>query len=265
MIQLQSIRLADAEHPDAYPFNIPLIRALGTLAFETEVTFLVGENGSGKSTLIEAIGLAAQLPIIGGEDARKDLTLAPVRALGRALKMAWQGRTRRGFLFRAEDFFRFARRMHETIEEMETLKREYAERFKDRPTAYGLTVGSMAGQAAEVESRYGRDLHENSHGESFLKFFQARFVPGGLYLMDEPEASLSPQRQLALLALMREMVEQDSQFIVATHAPILMAYPGATLLDIDSAPPRKADFDDLEHVSLTRAFLENPAAFLRHL
>ena len=101
--------------------------------------------------------------------------------------------------------------------------------------------------------------------ESFLTLFQARFVPGGLYLLDEPEAALSPLRQLGFLSMLKEMLAQDAQFIIATHSPILMAYPKATILSFDHAPLQPVSYDDLEHVTLTRDFLNNPAAFLRHL
>ncbi|MBD2776115.1 AAA family ATPase [Iningainema tapete] len=105
----------------------------------------------------------------------------------------------------------------------------------------------------------------NSHGESFLKLFQSRFVLGGLYLLDEPEAPLSPLRQLSFLSLLKDMVNQDSQFIIATHSPIIMAFPEATILSFDTNPPKEVAYDELEHVSLTKAFLNNPQSFLRHL
>ena len=98
-----------------------------------------------------------------------------------------------------------------------------------------------------------------------MKLFQSRFVPGGLYLMDEPEAPLSPQRQLALLSMLKEMVGENAQFIIATHSPILMAYPDAAIFSFDSHPVREVSYEDVEHVSLTRAFLNNPGSFLRHL
>jgi predicted ATPase len=113
--------------------------------------------------------------------------------------------------------------------------------------------------------RYGENLDANSHGESFLKIFQSRFVAGGLYLLDEPEAPLSPQRQLALMSMLKEMVDQEAQFIIATHSPILMAFPGARILNFDNHPVMEAHYDDVEHVSLTRAFLNNPQSFLRRL
>ena len=116
-----------------------------------------------------------------------------------------------------------------------------------------------------MERRYGDGLDSQSHGESFLALFQSRFVPGGLYLLDEPEAPLSPLHQLSLLAAIKAMVEQDAQFVIATHSPIVMAYPGATILNFDTTPVSPVGYDDLEHVNLMRDFLNGPEAFLRHL
>ena len=116
-----------------------------------------------------------------------------------------------------------------------------------------------------MQSRYGEGLDTQSHGESFLALFQARFVPGGLYLLDEPEAPLSPLRQLALLSAIKEMVGQDAQFIIATHSPILMAYPGAVILSFDQTPIGAVSYQSLEHVNLMRDFLNDPQAYLRHL
>ena len=118
---------------------------------------------------------------------------------------------------------------------------------------------------SRLVKKYGENLDANSHGESFLKLFQSRFVPGGLYLLDEPEAPLSPQRQLALLSMLKEMVSEDAQFIIATHSPILMAFPEAVILSFDTHPIKEVKWEEIEHVSLTRAFLNNPSSFLRHL
>jgi len=123
----------------------------------------------------------------------------------------------------------------------------------------------VRGQRRALANRYGEDADARSHGESFLQLFQSRFVPGGLYLLDEPEAPLSPQRQLALLAMLKGMAAQDSQFVVATHSPILMALPGADILSFDQPPVRRIAYEEVEQVSLTRDFLNNPEAFLRHL
>lgn len=116
-----------------------------------------------------------------------------------------------------------------------------------------------------LRARYGEGLDAQSHGESFLALFQARFVPDGLYLLDEPEAPLSPLRQVGFLSLLKEMVAKEAQFVIATHSPILMAYPGATILSFDGGEVRSVAWGDLEHVTITRSFLNAPEAYLQHL
>jgi len=128
-----------------------------------------------------------------------------------------------------------------------------------------LAQGSAEAQRRAVIEKYGEDAAAASHGESFLRLLQARFVPGGLYLLDEPEAPLSPIRQLAFMSRLKEMVAQNAQFLFATHSPLLMAFPGATILSLDHLPIRSAQYHELEHVTLTRDFLNNPEAFLRRL
>jgi predicted ATPase len=264
MIHLQAISLKPAARKQTnFPFNLPLIKNFAELSFTAPVTFFVGENGSGKSTLLEAMAAGANLAAIGGDDIARDETLRHARSLGKQLKFTWRSKTHRGFFLRAEDFFNFARRLQTTMRELEKI----ADDFEDEYSGYalGLAKGSVLGQRQQLIERYGRDLDANSHGESFLKLFQARFVPGGLYLMDEPEAPLSPQRQLALLAMLKEMVAREAQFIIATHSPLLMAFPNAQIFSFDQPPVRAVAYDDVEHVALTRAFLNNPHAFLRHL
>src|SRR5437867_12644161 len=123
----------------------------------------------------------------------------------------------------------------------------------------------MRSSLADMERRYGIDLDANSHGQSFLRLFKSRFVPGGLYLLDEPEAPLSPQSQLALMAMMTDMVAEDGQFIIATHSPILLAFPGARIYSFDAPPVRQVEYELLEHEALTREFLNSPERFLRHV
>jgi len=261
MIHLQSISLKPAaKKRTEFPFSLPLIKKLDQIEFQSPMTFFVGENGSGKSTLIEAIGAGANLPTVGGEDIERDKTLGHARALGKQLKFIWRGKTHRGFFLRAEDFFNFARRLQTMVTELQEMADSFEQEY-----GQGLASQSARGQRQALINRYGENLDANSHGESFLKLFQSRFVPGGMYLLDEPEAPLSPQRQLALLSMLKEMVEQESQFIIATHSPILMAYPEARILCFDNHTVREVAYDDVEHVSLTRAFLNNPKSFLRHL
>ncbi|MGH7471290.1 MAG: AAA family ATPase [Longimicrobiales bacterium] len=249
-----------------FPFSVPAIRTLGTLDLSASVTFFVGENGSGKSTLLEGIAAAAHLPTVGSAEIGEDATLGLQRRLASAFRLTWETRTHRGFFLRAEDFFGFARRIAQ-------LRAELKQRVADVDTEFraasdyvkGLAAGPAAGSLAELTRRYGSDLDARSHGESFLKLFEARMVPGGLYLLDEPEAALSPQNQLLLLALLLQMVQQDSQFIIATHSPMLLAFPEARIYDFDREPIAEVKWEELEHVTLTRAFLENPERFLRRL
>ncbi|MCG3159610.1 MAG: Chromosome partition protein Smc [Acidobacteria bacterium] len=264
MIHLQSVNLKPAaKRQSGFPFNLPLVRKLDQIEFHSPVTFFVGENGSGKSTLLEAIGAGVKLATVGGDDVERDQTLQYARALGKQMKFVWRDKTHRGFFLRAEDFFNFARRLQTMTRELQ----EIADSFDDEYSGYalGLAKGAAMGQRQALIERYGEDLDANSHGESFLKLFQSRFTPGGLYLLDEPEAPLSPQRLLALMAMLKEMVAQNAQFIIATHSPILMAFPGARILSFDDHPVREVAYDDVEHVSLTRAFLSNPQSFLRRL
>jgi len=258
-----------AAEPDAeFPFSVPAVRMLTELDVSAPVTFFVGENGSGKSTLLEGIAAAAGLPAVGSDDLPSDQTLAAQRRLAAALRLAWRRRTARGFFLRAEDFFGFTKRLSreraELLHRLRELEAEYRE--QDRSAyALGLAQGPVHASLAGMESRYGVDLDANSHGQSFLKLFQARFVPGGLYLLDEPEAPLSPQSQLALLALLHDMVGQGAQFVIATHSPILLAFPGARIYSFDRTPIERVEYADLEHVTLTRDFLNDPGQFLRYL
>jgi predicted ATPase len=249
-----------------FPFSVPVIRELRPLSFDAPVTFLVGENGSGKSTLLEAIAAAAHVPSVGSESVDRDETLAAQRVLAKALKLVWNRRATRGFFLRAEDFFGFTKALSKLRAELTARLAEIDEEYRDRSDwSKGLAKGPVAGSLADMERRYGIDLDANSHGQSFLKLFQSRFVPGGLYLLDEPEAPLSPQSQLALLAMMRDMVAQDAQFIVATHSPILLGFPDAVIYSCDSVPIARAEYEELEHVVLTRDFLNGRERFLRYL
>ena len=258
MIFLKRIALEGEVDAGSYPFSVAALSSFSGLDFTTPVTFFVGENGSGKSTLLEAIALRAKLPPATGTPLEYDETLGPVSPLALALRLGWQPRTRYGFFLRAEDFFNFASGMRRRAESMD----EMAERFDDDPRVRAY----MFAQKQAITSRYGEDLHAVSHGEGFLKFFQSRCVPGGLYLIDEPEAALSPQRQLAFLSLVKTLVEEgEAQFIIATHSPLLLAYPGARILSFDDGTLLEAAYEELPHVTLTKNFLDNPGRYLRQL
>lgn len=262
-IVLREINLREA---DTFPFTLEIIRSLRELRFDSPVTFFVGENGSGKSTLLEAIACAIESVTVGSESVKTDRSLAPIRKLARYFRLAWTKRTRKGFFLRAEDFFGYAKTMRQTREELEQDLSNVEGEYKDR-SKYAADLARMPyqGQLAAIQNRYGKDLDQYSHGESFLTLFQARFVPGGLYLLDEPEAALSSMRQLTFLAALKQMVQEDSQFIIATHSPILLAFPNAQILQFANGRIHEVKYNQLEHVQLTKDFLNNPDSFLRHL
>jgi predicted ATPase len=203
---------------------------------------------------------------VGSESVKTDPSLAHVRSLSDHLRLTWTKRTHKGFFLRAEDFFGYAKQMAQTRRELEDdlnrVDSEYAGRSK---LAKDLAKLPHANELHAIKKRYGEGLDMRSHGESFLALFQSRFVPNGLYLLDEPEAPLSPIRQLAFLSALKQMIAEDSQFIIATHSPIIMAFPDAEILSFDNGEIRKVNYDDLEHVTLTRAFLNDPEAYLRYL
>lgn len=268
MIHLQSLtpRPFLESELDEFPFTVPVVRSLSEIKFTTPVTFFVGENGSGKSTVMETLACAVESITVGSESVKTDKTLAPIRKLAKYFKLTWTKRTHKGFFLRAEDFFGYARSMRETREELEEEYNNVERDYKGRSEyAKDLARLPYAGQLAAMKNRYGKDLDNFSHGEAFLTLFQARFVPGGLYLLDEPEAALSPSRQLSFLAALKQMVEQEAQFIIATHSPILLAFPGAQILQFSEGTIREVKYNELEHVNLTRDFLANPESFLRHL
>jgi predicted ATPase len=230
------------------------------------VTFFVGENGSGKSTLLEAIAFAAGSITAGSDGVDTDETLVSVRKLGKALKLSWKKRTHKGFFLRAEDYLGYAKRMAKIREGLEQDLKDIDAEYEGRSDyARGLAKMPFMRELHEMKQQYGKDLDNYSHGESFFTFFRARFAPDGLYLLDEPETPLSPLRQLAFISMIKQMVGENAQFIIATHSPILMAFPGAAIYSFDQPPVRPIAYDQLEHVTITRDFLNNPDQFLRHL
>ena len=249
-----------------FPFNIPVVHTLERLELTRPVTILVGENGTGKSTVIEAIATLANLPTIGSVDAGNDDSLEHAHRLAKHLKLVWNRKTQRGFFLRAEDFFNYCHRTRSMKAEAQKSLESIDEDFANRSNlAKVLARSPHIRTISEMDAAYGQGLDASSHGESFMRLFEARLVPNGLYILDEPEAPLSPTRQLALLSLVKAMVSEGCQFIIATHSPIIMAIPGALLLSMDFSPPKEVEFEELEHVQLFRSFLSDPQRFLQHL
>ena len=261
-----TVREFNTQDVDSFPFNLELVKSLRGIEFSSPVTFFVGENGSGKSTMLETLACAIESITVGSESVRTDKSLAPLRKLAQYFRLSWQKRTRKGFFLRAEDFFGYAKKMRQTQdefqEELNTVKHEY----KDR-SQFAAALASMPynNELAAIQRRYGDKLDQSSHGESFMALFQARFVPDGLYLLDEPEAALSPTRQLTFISALKQMVQENSQFIIATHSPIILAFPEAQIFHFHEGKIQEAQYNQLEHVNLMRDFLDHPESFLRYL
>lgn len=227
----------------AYPFCLDIIKNLEKISFPTQVTFLVGENGTGKSTILEAIAIKAGFGAEGGSKniafkTAEERNYAPAQKLADQMTFSWRKKPQDGYFFRAESFFNVA--------------------------SY---IDQLAREDASIYAYYGeKSLHAQSHGESFLAFFKHRVHTEGFFILDEPEAALSPQRQLSLLAMMHELCKKASvQFIIATHSPILLAYPGATMYSCDSGILKTISYKETEHYTITKTFLENPERYLAYL
>lgn len=216
-----------------YPYSLPAIRKLDRIEFHPKVTFIIGENGSGKSTLLEAIAVNLGFNPEGGSKNFRFSTRASHSDLWNRLRLA-KGlrRPRDGYFLRAESFFNVAT----DIERM------------DAEPSFGPPI---------IESYGGRSLHEQSHGEAFLALLNNRFREEGLYILDEPEAALSPTRQMAALRRIHELAMNGSQFIIATHSPILLAYPEARILLIDDENIRVVPYQETEHFVVAKDFLNN--------
>jgi predicted ATPase len=219
-----------------YSSDLPALRGVERLELDPRVTFFVGENGSGKSTLVEAIAVATKLNVEGGGKLLRFTTRPSHSRLHERLELERSSLPPlNAFFLRAESVFNLATAIEE-----------------------GGTIGAL-------EDVYQRPLHEQSHGESFLDIAVNRLGPRGFYLFDEPEAALSVSGQLALIRRMYELVGKHSQLVVATHSPILLGYPGATILELSDDGICRVDYDETQQVELTRSFLEDPQRFLRHL
>ncbi|MGL4489728.1 MAG: AAA family ATPase [Rhizobiaceae bacterium] len=224
-----------------YPFNIPAISNTETIEFHPEVTFLIGENGSGKSTLAEGIAVAWGFNPEGGTKNFNFNTHASHSELSNAMRLIKSPRRPRdGFFLRAESYFNLAT----NIEQL------------DAEPSFGPPIKNSYG---------GKSLHHQSHGESFFALLEHRFHGNALYILDEPEAALSPSRQLSMLVRMHDLIKANSQFIIATHSPILMAYPGAKILQVSKHGLEEVAYTDTEHYQITRNFLNRHEVMIEQL
>ena len=239
---LLEVRLLRDKVPafDQFPFSLPAVRKLDTLILHPSVTFIVGENGSGKSTLLEAIAVVLGFNSEGGSRNFNFATRASHSDLHTFLRLS-KGirRPRDGFFLRAESFFNVATEI---------------EHLDDGP-----------GGPPIIDSYGRRSLHEQSHGESFFALLMNRFGGNGLYILDEPEAALSPSRQMAMISRMRDLIQDRSQLIIATHSPIIMAYPDAQIFMLSPDGIKKVGYTETDHFRVTREFLNNHEKMLKIL
>lgn len=234
---LKRITLLHTDIPSyhEYPFSIPSIKSIDEIELENNVTFFVGENGSGKSTLLEAIADRCDFNTAGGSRNNSYKVHASGSSLGDAIRLSWMPKVTNGFFLRAESFYHFASHLDEVDDNG----------FRD----YG-----------------GKSLHKQSHGESFLSLFINRFRGNAIYLLDEPEAALSPQRQLSLMRIIHDLTRKgDAQFIIATHSPILLGYPDAQILSFDNGKIVEIEYESTHHYQITKYFLQNRERFLAEL
>jgi predicted ATPase len=224
--------LPEKVDPARYPFNVRAFAGGIDLPFRSTVTCFVGENGSGKSTLLEAIAECCGFNPEGGNRDHHRAVFADRSPLAQALRLSWLPKVTEGFFMRAESFYNFA---------------TYIDGVSDL-RAYG-----------------GKPLHAQSHGESFLALFANRFEQG-IYILDEPEAALSPQRQLTFLKIVHDLATPGhAQFLIATHSPIILSYPGAVLFGLDGDSIHEIDYRETQHFLITRDFLISPERFFKHL
>ena len=227
--------------PDRFPYTLPAVRHLDVLEFHPKVTFFVGENGAGKSTLLEAVAAECGLNPEGGSRNFNFATRASHSAHDAALRLSRApGTPGDSYFLRAESYYNVATEI---------------ERLDEEP-AFGPPL---------IDAYGGRSLHEQSHGESFFALFKHRFRGNGLYLMDEPEAALSPRRQLEFLALLHEFCRSGSQFVIATHSPIIMAYPDARIYAFGADGVRETAYTQTDHYLITRGFLTHPQRTMAEL
>ncbi|MBE9463765.1 AAA family ATPase [Dyadobacter subterraneus] len=223
--EIQLMRQAVSSY-DQYPFDIPAIRSLSSLQFHPDVTFIVGENGSGKSTLIEAIALASGFSLEGGPKSIQEVTHHNASGLFGYLKLIRSYKSPKDYFFlRAESFYNVATYMEIN--------------------------------ATEYLESYGGSLHGKSHGEAFFAVLTHKLKGDGLYIFDEPEAALSPSRQMSALAAIDQLVQKRSQLIIATHSPILLAYPNAVIYQLDEDGIKQIAYEDTVQYQITKGFLND--------
>jgi len=245
-----------------YPFDVPAIKYAKQIDLNSQITFLVGENGTGKSTLLESIACRLQLPHMDGSGYNKP-SFDAAKTLLPYLELTWNMERSIGFFFRAEDFGDYLNSVNRTDSEIhnsfgdleDTVPKQIIDQMKE----------SANHQLHHMRKNFGQELNAFSHGEAYLHIMNQKINSRGIYLLDEPEAALSPSKQLSFIYFLNNHLQHfNSQFIIATHSPMLMAYPEATIYEITNETMKRTDLEDTDHYAITKSFLNNPKSFLRH-
>jgi len=250
----------DKQQP--FPFNIPAVRFARLVELDKKVTIFVGDNGSGKSTLLESLAYYLKIPLIGGH-INSTASFAAAKLLNPYLEIKWSRQTSKGFFFRAEDFSDFVNAVERHQSGIRTQLSELQGQVDD--SIIEKMAESMNYALHQTRKTYGADMQAFSHGEAYLTILQTRIADKGIYLLAEPEAALSPLKQLALIAFILEVLKKGNiQFIMATHSPILMGIPGARIYEIQEDGMQEVKYRETEHYRITKTFLDNPEHYLRH-
>jgi predicted ATPase len=261
MSYLSSIHVnTDREHP--YPYDVPAVKFAKNIDVSNQITFIIGENGSGKSTLLEALACRLQLPHMDGAGYGKKCFDAAKKIVP-YLELNWNIERSVGFFFRAEDFGDYLNSVHRNDID---LHNQMGDLGDDVPEPILQQMKDSANdQLHRVRKNYGQELDTFSHGEAYMHIMNEMVNRRGIYLLDEPEASLSPAKQLAFIYFIQNHLKNyNSQFIIATHSPMLMAFPGATIYEITNDEMKKTALEDTDHYTITKSFLNNPDSYLRH-
>ena len=247
-----------------FPFSLPVFKQPFTLSFTKPIVIIAGDNGCGKSTLLEALAYKLRLPTISSTSTVTDNTFDPSRKLEEFVTIYWRNKTHNGMFFRAEDYIGFVRSIQMLKSGLGNELKEMEEYLRGQGLV--LAQGLLKGQVNELESRYNGKLEEKSHGEGFLQILSTRIHGNGVYILDEPEASLSPMKQLSLISLLMQSVSNtDAQFVIATHSPVLMGIPNSTIYYLNDNSIEETAYEDTEHYQIYKSFLENRERFLRYL
>lgn len=255
----------NTEKQNPFPFNIPAVQFAKDIVLNSKVTVFVGDNGSGKSTLLESIAYKLNFPLIGGGikfHSREGFDAA--ETIEPFLEIDWKRETHKGFFFRAEDFSDFLNAIENENKKIEGQLRDLKGEVDD--SIIDKMKQSANFSLHNMRKNYGENMQAFSHGEAFLKILQTRIGDKGIFLLDEPEAALSPLKQLSLISLILEILKgKNAQFIIATHSPILMGIPGASIYEIQEDSMKAVEYTETDHYRITKTFLDNPDYYLRHL